>query len=81
MMNHESQQKVERIIERQMKGTKFASRAHERGLNPLYIANQLSAIVGELCEIGKDEDAIWVDRNYIKEKLRNIQSQIDNILG
>lgn len=81
MMNHEAQRKVERAIESQMDGTKFASRAHERGLNPLYIADQLSAIVGELCEAGQAGETLWIDRHYVAEKLRNIQSQIDNILG
>ena len=80
-MNPEVQQKVERVLESQMKKSKFARQAKERGLNALYVANQLSALVGELCEASDEGEPLWIDRHYVAEKLQNVQRQIDNILG
>jgi hypothetical protein len=72
-MNHKVQEKVEGVICECFANTAFARRAKDRGLSSQYVANQISALIGELC-------GDWADRNYMAEKLRNAKSQIDNIL-
>jgi hypothetical protein len=74
-MNTEVQTKVESVICECIAGTPFEKLAERRGLSSVYVANQISALIGELCA----SDG-WLDKRYVAEKARNATSQIESIL-